>query len=749
MESSSGTELVLPTTTGESPVSVSSSCTTAVILATTGTSPIGVGSSSRTLAEADLLAAHGTTRFTSHAGTPTTPDVVAAHGTTRFSSHLGLPRDVEHVSAHGTTRFSTSATPLRLFKIDATTHLPQFRLLVVDRTGTPLGELKGAQLGDATYAQGGVLTFSFTIRKNHPRAHLLDIGTEVQIWSGDEMIRESWFVIVEDPTDGGPTWTFKCEGTRWHLGNAIIGRPRPELLKNGGFEDNLKHWHPVVFPGSASMAPPTSQIVKGAQALAGGKALRTTAVLKVVVKEEKTAAIFKGNQPYAGSPLASGYLAGGEQIIRNLVADIPKGQTITLEAFTADVDSGNGQKLSERRAAAAKATILAARPDLHVNDYGRGETVQVAPNDTPANQAKNRRILLTWDGTRIGHRQAHNQWFTFENDTRVPTALEISLWANLIDYVGPSKDGWLGYINRRHASAPHKILDEKWVTLPPTFPKQRWTPQSFSIDAPANSTDIYELRLYGTAGDTIFDEVSVKPNVLTAWYNVTRPTLYAGLIAHAQDPTFGKVDLNIETNCPSFGIRDDYEYEHKRHRTVNDALAEQLSADDSPEFWIDTTPTRRIARTAARRGRRSQVHLELGGVVEDFTTGGDADKRATVGIVTSDIDGGAVLEAYARGPRVNGLAFERTRATEPNRTVARAGQIARQMIRYGSTSDDITSVTCKPSKTLMLLQRVWVGDVCRTTVKQGGVNADSDHRVTEVRISFARRQITYELAQEV
>jgi hypothetical protein len=700
--------------------------------------------------ETGLLAAHSTTRITSAIGAPIIADLVSAHSTTRITSALPSPADVEHVSAHSRTVISSSAIVQRVFKLDPVTLLPQFRLIVVDRAGTNLGELQGAILGDATYAKGGVLSFSFSVRKNHPRIQLLSKGAEVQVWSGDEPIRESWFVIVEDPTDGGAAWTFKCEGIRWHLGNLVIGRPRPELLKNGGFEDNLKHWHPVVFAGSASMAPPTSQIVSGAQALAGGKALRTTAVLSVVVKEEKTAAIFKGNQPYAGSPLSSGYLAGGDQIIRNMVTDIPKGQTITLEAFTADVDSGTGQALSERRAEAAKATILATRPDLHVNAYGRGETVQVAPNDTPANQAKNRRILLTWDGTRIGHRQAHNQWFTYENTTRVATALEFSGWANLIDYVGPSKDGWLFYINRRHASAPSKILDEQMFDLAATFPKQRWTPGGMSILSPAFSEDIYEVRLYGSAGDTVFDELSCKPNVLTAWYNVTRPTLYAGLIAHAQDPAFGKVDLNIDTNCPTFGIRDDYEYAHKDHRTVDNALAEQLSADDSPDFWIDTTATQRIARTAGRRGRRAPVQLELGGVVESYTKGGDIDRRATVGIVTSSLNGGGTAEAYATGPKVNGLVLERVQATEPNRTVARASQIARRMIRYGASGEEITSVTCKPSKTLMLLQKgVWVGDVCRTTVKDGGVDVDADHRISEVRISFARNQISYELEQEV
>lgn len=708
------------------------------------------GESYPTWGPSDALSAHGVTETRATVSAPFVADPISAHGVTETTAAISAPVTVDYISAHGVTETSGSAVPVRVFKLDPATNLPQFRLIVVDRQGTNLGELQGATLGDAVYGEGGKLTFSFSVSKRHPRISLLGIGAEVQVWSGDEMIRESWFVIVEDPTDGGPNWTYQCEGVRWHLQNLVIGKPRPELLLNAGFEDGLKHWRPVVFAGSASMAPPTSTIVTGSQALAGGKALRTTAVLSVVVKEAKTAAIFYGNQPYAGAALSSGYISGGEQVVRDLVKDIPKGQTITLEAFTADVDSGTGQALSERRAAAAKATILAARPDLHVNAYGRGETVQVAPNNSPANSAKNRRITITWDGTRIGHRQAHAQSFRYRNTGRVPTALEFSGWANLIDYVGPSKDGWLFYISRAKVSAPDKPLDEQMFDLPATFPHGRWTPGGMSILAPADGVEyVYQVRLYGSAGDTVFDELSCKPNILTAFYNVTRPTLYAGLIAHAQDPAYGKVDLNIDASCPAFGIREDYEYEHKQHRTVDSALAEQLSADDSPDFWIETTPTKRIARTAAKRGRRNPVQLELGGVAMGYTTGQDADKRATVGIVTSSLDGGGTAEAYATGPKVNGLVFERVQATEPNRTVARAGQIAKQMVRYGATDEDVTSVTCKPEKTLMLLGRVWVGDVCRTKVKDGALSVDSDHRVTAVRLSFARRQISYELAQEV
>ncbi|HEY1177712.1 MAG TPA: discoidin domain-containing protein [Phytomonospora sp.] len=727
--------------------SVSAEVTPPVTGTVAGTLPSLTGRVNGAGAE-DMLVARSVTETSSHAAAPFTADRISAHSVTEVSSSLAAPHEVEYLSAHSVTEVSSTAVPELRLVLDPETHLPQFRLIVVDRQGTPLGELGGAQLGDATYGLGGQLSFSFTIRKNHPRANLLGVGAEVQVWSGAEPIRESWFVIVEDPTDGGATLSFRCEGLRWHLGNVVIGKDRPELIKNGGFEQGLKHWHPTWLAGSAAEAPPTSQIVTGALALSGGKALRTTAVEKVFIKEVQTAAIFHGNRPYASEPLAAGYLPGGEQIIRDQVKNFAKGAAITVEGFTADVDAGNGLALSQRRALAAKATIHAFRPDLVVTAIGRGESVQVAPNNTPANQAKNRRIVITGMATRIGHRQCHQQFFRFRNDTRAPIDLELALGINLIDYGGPSKDGWGAYINRRAASAPKKIVDEAHSDIDPIFPKQRWTWDGTTITAPANSNDLYEVRLYGTAGDTIFDEVSCKPNLLTAFYNVTRPMLYKGLVEHAQDPAFGKVDLNITTNCPSFGTRDDYEYEWKQHRVVNDALEEQLRADDSPDFAIVTTATRRIATAWMRRGRRSPVHFELGGVVASYEDGVDGDRVATTGIVTSSHDGGATAEARVKGPLVRGLVMERVMATEKNRPSPRLTQLGKAMVRYGR-ADVLTSVTCKPSKTQMLLGKVWVGDVAPFTVRDGQVDVEGDYRIVEVRLSFATRSLTYELTPEV
>ncbi|WP_330473838.1 hypothetical protein [Terrabacter sp. C0L_2] len=749
---------------------------------------------------ADLLSAHSTTSITSHVAAPFVADPIAAHSVTHITSAIAAPSTFEFISAHSTTRITSSVVPGLVIAIDPVTNRPQYRLFVVDRQGNPLGELENARIGDPVRTLQGAGVFTATLPKNDPKATLLDVGAEVQVWAGAEMLPDAWFVLVEPGKDGGGEISYQFVGLEGLLDNVVIGKERPDLLVNGGFEDGMSHWHPVALAGSASMAPPKTTIVTGSAAKEGGKALQVEAVESVNVREVKTAAIFYGNRPYASEPLSAGFLPGGEKVITDQLPAFSQGTALLVEGFTADVDSGTGMALSQRRADAAKAVILKARPDLKVTAIGRGETIQVAPNNTPENQAKNRRILLTGTATRVGHRQVVQQFFKYRNSTRAPIDLELDGWINLIQYVGPSKDRYGFYINRRNranldtdpippadsdrtlleeyavqyagmtqakaegydtaealyaaivAATPSKakIVAAEHTDLSEDFPHEKWEPDGTSIIAPPDGREyLYEVRLYGSAGKTKFDEVSCKPNVVTGFYNVTRPQLFAGLVAHAQDPEFFKVDLNIDADCPAVGIRGDYEYEHKTPRTVWDAISEQLRSDDSPDFWIQSTPQRRVARTAVKRGRRSPVRFRLGDIVTGYTAGVDGGKVATTGIVTSNRSrGGGVAEARVRTGPVNGLVLERVQSAEPDRSTSRLRQMGAAMVRYGRT-DVLTSVTCDPEWTVYLLGHVGLGDVAWFEVKDGDTDVAGWYRIVEIRHSISKHQLSYELAPEV
>ena len=710
--------------------------------------------------DADALAMHGAAVSGSadvvsgaegRATVPLAPDELEATSHTTFSATIGGSVDLELLEAEARTTVTSSAALSLDVTLDPVTQRPQYSLLVVDRTGQPLGELENARLGDITRTRNGRGSFSFTLPKDDPKVSLVRQFSEVQVWMGRDMVPGAWFVIVDPAIDDGTQWRYECSGIRWHLETRRIGRELPNLLKNGDFEEGTRYWHPRWFKGSAAEAPPKVTVLTGANALQGGRAIEVTGVEKVTKKTVQSDAIFIANRPYAGEPLANGFLSGGEKVIRDNIKNIAKGSAVTVEGHTADADAGTGYELSVRRAEAAKAVILAARPDLKVTAVGKGETEQVAPNDTEKNQAKNRRIVIIANITSVGHRQAETQrlYYTPPADVRRPGELRLNGWVNLIDYVGPSKDGWLLYLGARKVNAKKdEPGDQATSTIDEGFPVQRWTPDGVTLGGlKPGQTYVIDVRLYPTAGKTRFDRFSLTPNLVTAWYNKTRPEVIKGLVQHAQDPQYRKANVNIAANCKPFGARDDFEYVWEDRRTVDDCIADLLRGDGAPDFEVLVTPTRRVATTWANRGRRTHVPLKLGDIVTDYTSGIDGDKVASTAIVQSSRSRGSKSEAFARTTRSDGLVLERLFDAEQDTTDSVCAAQARAALRYGRT-DVITSVTCDPARTLWLLERVDLADICPVQIPDAGLTGDGDYRIEEITLDPNRHQLTYRLAVE-
>jgi hypothetical protein len=678
------------------------------------------------------------------------PDELEATSHTRVRTTLADSVDIDYLTAQSHTTVITSAALSLDVTINPSTKRPDYTLLLVDRYGWPIVELDKASLGTITRTRNGDGSFSFSLDKDDPKLAEVRQFSEVQVRIGNRLVPGGWFVITDPAIDNGREWKFQCAGLRWHLESRRIGKELPELLRNGDFTQGEKYWHAKWFKGSAAEAPPHTQIVTGDKAMEGGKALEVTGVESVSKQSIQSNAIFLANRPFAGEDLDNGFVSGGKKVITDAIKKISKGSAVTVEGHTADADAGDGYALSVRRAEAAKQVILAARPDLKVTAIGKGETDQVAPNNTEANQAKNRRLVIIATITSVGHRQAVTQRITYTQpkSARRPMELLLDARVNLIDYVGPSKDGWLLYIDRRKAAKPTEINDASHTTIAEDFPVERWTTDGTSINAPADGQPwIFEVRLYPTAGETRFDQVSLRPNIYTAWYGITRPEAIRNLVRHAQDTTFHKADLNITTNCRPFGPRSDFEYAWLDRRTVDDAISEELRSDTSPDFEIVVTDHRRIATTWSNRGRRTHVPLKLGDIVTDYSSGLDGDKVASTAIVQASRQRGSKAEAIVRTTRKDGLVLERLFDAEQGSTDTVVRAQARAALRYGRT-DVIRSVTCDPDRTIWLMERIDLGDICPVQVDDGGLDGNGDYRIEAIALDPNRHQLTYQLAAE-
>lgn len=90
--------------------------------------------------------------------------------------------------------------------------------------------------------------------------------------------------------------------------------------------------------------------------------------------------------------------------IGELVAEVPQGETVSVDGHTDDVPYHRGNDvLSQERAQAVADAIAAARPDLELTVTGHGDSDPVAPNssggeDNPEGRAENRRVEIRYDG---------------------------------------------------------------------------------------------------------------------------------------------------------------------------------------------------------------------------------------------------------------------------------------------------------------------------------------------------------------
>ena len=629
--------------------------------------------------------------------------------------------------------------------IDPLTRRPQYKLVAVDMFGTPIAELDSAVMGSATRSLNGRGGFSFRLGKTDPKLPNVPQFAEVQLWRGSHLVPGGWFVIT-DPAigQGDDSFDLQCAGLAWHFEGRLVGKERPELLKNGGFEDGPRFWDFSYSPGSNAETPPKWEITD--EACEGGKALRVFADDKVVEfkRTVETQGVFVAN--------SSTFLSGGEQFIRDAIEDIPQKQSIVIEGHTADADGGTGYALSVARAEAAKAVAHAARPDLTITAVGKGETEQVASNATEAGRRKNRRVVIraNFTATKVGHRQFVGQSFTYTNDTDEPLEFDIQAQGRIDTWGGPSKDGWMLYADVRTIAAKPKILNNGSTNVDEFTVRNRWMPLHTTVEVPANTTARVNVRGYPTAGASSFDQFSAMPNLKLTFNQKDPQQVICGLVEHAQDPAFGKSDLNIQGFGNWSGFKIDRSYPWKEHIRVSDAIDEVVRSLNGPDANMLVTARRRWLVVSPKQGHETGIVLAAGNRIGDarilsYESGVDGDEVATTAIVQSSWSGGGMSEVIARKPRSDGKVFERLYQAEQDAPTSTLTEQAGTAVEYGRAGL-VTKVTIHPDDTTFLMSRVTIGDVVAVDVHDSQVQVRADHRIIQIDLDPNTDQYTYTLA---
>lgn len=116
-----------------------------------------------------------------------------------------------------------------------------YRLIVVDRYGTPYAELQNARIGNVTWSLNQMGSLTFDLPCDDPKvAECLTPEREVQCWRGDTLI---WWGVLVRARGDDKTVNFQAVTLEWYFTRRVIGAvPNPNLLTNGSFETELTNW---------------------------------------------------------------------------------------------------------------------------------------------------------------------------------------------------------------------------------------------------------------------------------------------------------------------------------------------------------------------------------------------------------------------------------------------------------------------------------------------------------------------------
>ena len=137
-----------------------------------------------------------------------------------------------------------------------------YRLYVVDKTGTVFGQVEQARIGSVTFELNGAGGLDFTLPVTDPDCSLIQAGREVQLYRGNQLL--FWGPIVRQQI-GLDEASYQCAGLLWYFERRFMGKAdRTNLLVNGDFENSETGW---TFVGGVTHSIDLTRKVEGAKSL--------------------------------------------------------------------------------------------------------------------------------------------------------------------------------------------------------------------------------------------------------------------------------------------------------------------------------------------------------------------------------------------------------------------------------------------------------------------------------------------------
>jgi hypothetical protein len=250
-----------------------------------------------------------------------------------------------------------------------------------------------------------------------------------------------------------------------------------------------------------------------------------------------------------------------------------------------------------------------------------------------------------------------------------------------------------------------------------------------------------------------WDAVTLTRNEHLSFTNIDQATVLDALIQHAQDPAYGKSDLNIDTYCPATGVQRTRKYEFFNHEIVADCINEFSSSAiwRGVDWDIRITPTTRTFTTyfPMKGSRRPAQALILGRNIASVSVPTDGEQVANRVVVMSDAGGTnfSVEEAYATDATAyaSGLVLEYAYKGVPGSALNTLQAQAERGVRQYRAPVRIPDLTTFEKIGSQLLGQVSVGDVVPVDVQYGSISLVGEYRIIGLSLDPATNALTFSL----
>lgn len=312
-------------------------------------------------------------------------------------------------------------------------------------------------------------------------------------------------------------------------------------------------------------------------------------------------------------------------------------------------------------------------------------------------------------------------------------------------------------------STPEGVDDGDTITVPPgiTVPKLYETQiASITEDTPRNTwhrlqveltqpndgttrTDWIQVNLGTPIGAVFWDEIVLTRSERLFYNEVDQARIVEGVVQHAQDPAYGKSDLNIDTFCQDTGVSRTRSYWFYNHDHVNDVLAEYSEVWKGMDWSIDCTAnTRTFVTHFPMKGARRPAHaLILGKNIADFSIPTDGEQVANSVVVMADFGstGANREEAYASDATgfASGLVLEEAFNAISESPITTLQDQAERRMRQGRVPVVIPAITTMEGKGAELLGAISTGDVVPVDIQAGSVDLYGDYRIVGIALDPA------------